>query len=281
MHCRQLGPLEKAAKRAKPRHAKEVHIQLKINTGMNRMGVSPSDIRCFASALADCRQLKLVGTFTHFASSELLDSGQTEEQTKLFGSALQEMERLRLAPGLRHLANSAALTARPDTWADMVRPGAALYGCPVRFEPPARQKELEAKLPLKPVLSLRSKIVAVRNLPSGASVGYDARYVTNQPARIAVVSAGYADRLMRGLSNKGSLLVRGRKAPIVGQISMDMTMIDVTNVVDASVGDIVTIFGDDHGSLQTAGEIADTLGTVVQDVLCALGRRVERIYLPD
>jgi|SRR5579859_2899062 len=281
VRCQQLGPLEKAAKRSKSRKEKLVSIQLKINTGMNRMGIAPWDIKCFAGALADCTRLKLVGTFTHFASSELLDNGQTEEQMNLFAIALDEMERLRLAPGLRHLANSAALMARPDTWADMVRPGAVLYGCPMRFEPPARQKELEERLQLKQVLSLRSRIVAVRDLPAGASVGYGAKYVTHKPTRIAIVSIGYADGLMRGLSNQGYLLVKGKKAPIVGQISMDMTMIDITKVRDSNVGDVVTIFGDDHGVLQTAGEIAETLGTVVQDVLCALGRRVERIYLPD
>jgi alanine racemase len=277
--CAQLASLEKAVRRSQSTENRPFSIQLKINTGMNRLGIEPSDLTCFARALTNCPHLTLGGTLTHFASSEVLDNGQTCEQQNSFVKALRQMAQLSVSPGLIHMANSAALVARPDTWADMVRPGAALYGCHVRFRPTPRQREFEAKLPLEPVLSLRAKIVAVRDLLPGATVGYDAKFVTKRASRIAVLAAGYADGLMRGLSNRGSVLVRGHSVPIVGQISMDMAMIDVTEVEGVSVGDTVTIIGQDNEATQTTGEIANALETVVQDVLCALGRRVRRVYL--
>jgi len=277
--CAQLLPLEKAVRRSRSAENRPLSIQLKINTGMNRLGVAPSDLTCFAQALTNCAHLRLGGTFTHIASSDLLNSGQTYEQHNSFVKGLRQLAQLGISPGLIHMANSAALLARPDTWADMVRPGAALYGCHVRFHPAARQREFEAKLLLEPVLSLRTKIVAVRDLLPGATVGYDAKFITKRVTRIAVLAAGYADGLMRGLSNRGRVLICGQSVPIVGQISMDMAMIDVTDVERVSVGDTVTIIGQDREATQTTGEVADVLETIVQDVLCGLGRRVRRVYL--
>jgi alanine racemase len=278
---KQLRLLDNAVRRTLPPSKRHFGVQLKINTGMNRLGIEPSRVRSFAHALSECANLRLVGTFTHFSSSELLDNSATAEQHECFAKALSVMRSDGLSPGLVHQGNSAAVVAHPNTWSDMVRPGAILYGCHVEFKPDDRQQQLEESLALEPVLSFRTRIIEIRDLGAGCGVGYDAKFVTSRPSRIAVIAAGYADGLMRGLSNRGSVLVHGKRVPIIGQISMDMAMIDVTALGQAKVGDIVTIIGSDGELSQGAGELARTLGTVVQDVLCALGRRVRRIYSSD
>ena len=277
-NCNQLSLLERAAARAR-RQKRPFGFHLKINTGMNRLGIAPKDVDCFVRAVSKYPHLELQGTFTHFASSELLDTEETAIQQRRFANVLLRMKDLGLSPGLIHMANSAAIAARPDTWCDMVRPGSATYGYHPFYSPKNRQKEFEARLPLEAVLSLRTRIVAVRGLEPGDGVGYNARFITSRPSRIAVIAAGYADGLMRGLGNCGSVIVRGQHAPIVGNISMDMAAIDVTDVKGSTIGDIVTIYGTDGSRSRTAADLSQDLGTVVQDVLCAIGSRVRRIYV--
>jgi len=278
-NCAQLPLLERAAGRSRRNGGRPFDFHLKINTGMNRLGISLQDVNCIARVLPRYPHLNLHGTFTHFASSEALDSDDTDRQETLFGEALSRMNALGLSPGVIHMANSAAIASRPSAWADMVRPGAAMYGYLPAFSPPGSYPDFESKLVLEPVLSLRTRLVAVRTLAPGEGVGYNAKFITSKPSRIAVIAAGYADGLMRGLGNCGHVIVRGAFAPIVGNISMDMATIDVTNIEGATVGDVATIYGKDGGLTQTAADLSLCLGTVVQDVLCALGTRVRRIYL--
>jgi len=275
--CEQLRALERVAARAR---CASVGFHLKIDTGMSRLGISPGDVDCFARALADCPHLRLEGTFTHFASSEVFTAEQTELQEKFFAGALERLRGLGLQPGLVHMANSAALAARPSTWADMVRPGAVLYGYHQFYDPPGRKAEIEGKLRLIPALSLRARLISLRDVAPGQGVGYNARFVARQPSRIAVLAAGYADGLVRGLTNRGSVIVRGQFAPLVGTISMDLAMADVTGIEGARVGDVATIYGVDGPAQQSVSDIAHTLGTVTSDLLCALGKRVPRFYLP-
>lgn len=277
--CDQLPLLERAVARARRCGGRRLGLHLKINTGMNRFGIAPKDVDCLARTMASCRHLKLQGVFTHLASSEVLDSEETETQENQFASTLARMSALGYSPELIHMANSGALAARPSTWGSMVRPGAAIYGYLPNYSPASRQKEFETRLCLEPALSFRTRLVAIRNLEAGEGVGYNARFVASRASRIAVIAAGYADGLMRGLSNRGRVIVRGQFAPIVGNISMDSAMIDVTEVAGAAVGDIVTIFGRDGQLSQTVADLSSTLGTVVQDVLCAIGTRVRRVYL--
>ncbi len=129
-----------------------------------------------------------------------------------------------------HLANSGAICARPETWADMVRPGAILYGYHQRFDPPERRSEVMAEMPLEPSLSLRARIISLRDVPPGEAVGYSARFITERPSKIAVINAGYADGVVRARTNRGCALVHERRVPLVGTISMDLTMLDVTDV---------------------------------------------------
>jgi alanine racemase len=280
MRADQLRLLEKAAAGSRKSRKGPVDFHLKIDTGMNRLGIPPSEVPGFARALADCPHLRLAGTFTHIASSEVFTTEQTIEQEKTFEAALACMRSLGLDPGIVHMANSAAIVGRPSTWRDMVRPGAILYGYHQFFEPSELNPEMEAKLPVRPVLSFRARIVSIKDLPAGSRVGYNARWTAPGPSRVAVLAAGYADGLVRVLSNKGRVIVRGEIAPIVGTVSMDLTTADVTGIASARVGDIATIYGTDGGTTQSVPDVAKIANTASADLLCALGKRVPRFYLP-
>ena len=278
MRLQDVRDLERAAKSVRDKRS-PVPFHLKINTGMNRLGISPCEIDAFAKALADCHHIRLEGTFTHFASAEDFSARQTDEQEALFQKCLAHMRELGVSPGIVHLANSGAICARPSTYADMVRPGAILYGYYQSFDPPHKGQEVRDRLPIEPSLSLRARIITLRDLPAGQGVGYSARFITERPSRIAVINAGYADGISRQRTNRGCALLRGRRVPLVGAISMDLTTLDVTDVPDAALGDIVTIYGKDGSDAMVVSDIAREIGTVTSDLLCALGRRVPRYYL--
>jgi len=281
--CEQLRQLDRAARISNKKSRKRVSFHLKMDTGMNRLGIAPGDVDCFARQLAKCKHLELGGVFTHFASSEVLTNTRVGEQTRQqelrLCEALDRLRALGIDPGIVHLANSAAIVTRPETWADMVRPGAILYGYHPGYDPVELRPEIEARLPLKPVMSLRTRIVNIRNIPEDAGVGYNETFIAKRPSRIAVLAAGYGDGIHRSLGNRGSVLVRGTLAPIVGIISMDVTMIDVTDVPGADLGDVVTIYGSDGEHVRPANVIARSIGTVTSDLLCAVSQRVPRLYV--
>jgi alanine racemase len=284
IRCEQLQQLDRAAALStRKKGRKKVSFHLKVDSGMNRLGIAPGDVECFARQLAKCKHLELGGVFTHFASSEVLTNTRTGEQThqqeERFYAALDNLRSLGIDPGIVHLANSAAIATRPETWADMVRPGAILYGYHPGYDPVEKRPEIELRLPLKPVMSLRTRIISVRDIPAGAGVGYNEKFIATRPSRIAVLAAGYGDGIHRSLGNKGSVLVRGQLAPIVGIISMDVTMIDVTDIPEAGVGEVVTIHGTDGDHVHPANVIARSIGTVTSDLLCAVSQRVPRFYL--
>lgn len=277
-----LHDLERAAKSLhgkSPAKSARVRFHLKINTGMNRLGISPEEIDAFALALGDCRHIQLEGTFTHFASAEDFTAEQTKVQEQIFHECLARLRALGISPGIVHMANSGAICARPSTWGDMVRPGAILYGYHQSFDPPQKKQEVECEMPLEPCLSLRARIISLRDVPPGQAVGYGARFVTERPSRIAVINAGYADGVVRARTNRGCALVRGRRVPLVGTISMDLTMLDVTDAPEAELGDVVTIYGKDGKAAIEVSDVAREIGTVTSDLLCALGRRVPKFYL--
>jgi alanine racemase len=285
--CEQLHQLDRAAarviaKKGARKGGKRVSFHLKMDTGMNRLGIAPGDVECFTKQLAKCKHLELGGVFTHFASSEVLTNTrvgeQTRQQEERFYAALDRLCALGIDPGIVHLANSAAIATRPETWADMVRPGAILYGYHPGYDPVEQRPEIEARLPLKAVMSLRARIINIRNIPEGAGVGYNETFIAKRPSRIAVLAAGYGDGIHRSLGNRGSVLVRGTLAPIVGIISMDVTMIDVTDVSGAELGDVATIYGSDGEHVRPANVIARSIGTVTSDLLCAVSQRVPHLY---
>jgi alanine racemase len=279
--CEQLALLERAA--ARHGGKKRVPFHLKIDTGMNRLGIASGDVECFARQYGKCKHIQLTGIFSHFASSgvftETAVGRQTREQEERLYAAVERLRALGMDPGLVHLANSAAIVSRPETWADMVRPGAILYGYHPGYDPVEMRDEAEARLPLKPVMSLRSKIISLRSVPEGAGVGYDAAFVAQRPSRIGVLAAGYGDGIHRSLGNRGNVLVHGKLAPIVGIISMDVTMIDVTDIEGVEIGDVATIHGTDGKQVLPANRVARSIGTVTSDLLCAVTQRVPRVYV--
>ena len=278
--CEQLEALDRAA--ARKRGDKQT-FHLKIDTGMNRLGIPPEDVECFAKKYAKCRHVHLGGVMTHFASSEAFSPSaqgqQTRAQEEHFYLALDQLRALGVDPGIVHLANSAAIASRPETWADMVRPGVILYGYHPGYDPADQREKAERLLPLKPVMSLRTRIISLRNVPASTSVGYGGKFVTARPSVIGVLAAGYADGVHRSLGNRGSVLVRGKLAPIVGIVSMDVAMIDVTDVDGVETGDACTIYGVDGEHVHPANLVARSIGTVTSDLLCAVSHRVPRLYV--
>jgi alanine racemase len=239
-------------------------------------------VECFARQLAKSKHLQLTGVMTHCASSGVFTDTrvghQTEEQEEKFYDALDRLRAMGIDPGIIHLANSAAIVNRPETWADMVRPGAILYGYHPGYDPVEQRPNIEARLKIKPVMSLRTRIISLRSVPAGVGVGYDSSFIPERPSRIAVLAAGYGDGIHRSLGNRGCVLLRGKRAPIVGIVSMDVTMIDVTDIPDAEIGDQATIYGTDGKYSHPANLVARSIATVTSDLLCAVSARVPRIY---
>jgi alanine racemase len=279
--CEQLALFDAAAAKA---HKKHVSIHLKFDTGMNRLGIAPGEADCFAKLLAKCKRLELTGTFTHLAASEVFTDTPTGRETpeqleRLFG-ATDRLRALGVSPGIVHIANSAAIAARPESWADMVRPGAILYGYHPGFDPIDLRTKYEARLALRPVMSLRARLLNVRSVAAGSGVGYNASWVAKRPSLVAVLAAGYADGIHRSLGNRGCVHIRGHKAPIIGIVSMDVSMLDVTDIPDVHIGDIATVYGTDGDNVYPANVVARSIGTVTSDLISGVSRRVPRFYLP-
>ncbi|MEP7105966.1 MAG: alanine racemase [Chloroflexota bacterium] len=243
---------------ASPERPLPVH--LKVDTGMGRLGVAPEAAPALARLIAGSPGLRLAGVYTHFASSES-DAEFTREQHRRLLSVL---ERLGLDPGLRHADNSAAALRYPDLALDAVRVGIALYGC----EGPD----------LRPALALRGLVTHVKTLPVGATVGYGSTWRAERETQVATVAMGYADGVHRARANRGDVLVRGRRAALIGRVSMDAVTLDVTGIPGVAVGDAATFIGRDGEQAITAEEAAGWAGTISYEVLTAIGRRVERRY---
>ncbi len=260
------------------RLGRPIDFHLKLDTGMGRLGLPPDRLKSFLEHYRGLEGLRLTGLLTHLASAEDLVSSQTEEQAERFQAALAQLRSLGVDPEWVHVSNSAALVARCVFPENLVRVGALLYGycLPLLFpagRDPAAPPEVE------PVLTFKSRIVFLKDVPSGTPLGYGAAFHTRRPSRIATVPVGFADGLSRGLSNRGRAIVRDRCARIVGQISMDLTLLDVTDIPGADVGDEVILLGNSAHCSITALEIAQELNTVPYEALCSIGKRVPRIYV--
>jgi alanine racemase len=242
---------------------------LKIDTGMNRLGFRFDNLRRTLPELAASRNLQLEAVYTHFATADNPEHPIFGEQRERFAGTLAALPALGLKPAVRHAANSAALLRDERVWFDYVRPGLLLYG----IVPPP----LATTIPLRPALSLQSRIVAVKGLRPGEGSGYGMTAVVDHPTTIAVVPAGYADGLDLRLAGNGHMIVRGRRRRIVGSVCMDMTMIDVTGT-DVAPGDEVVIIGEQGGESIGVREMAAAVGTIPYELLCRVGARIERIY---
>src|SRR5205814_1605574 len=213
------------------------------------------------------------------ASSEVLDAPSVDLQLKAFGEVQRLLGEGGLQPSLLHAANTSALISRPQTWNTMVRPGLALYGYHLPFERAGREVSGSGlKLAVKPVLTWKTRILSLREMRANQALGYGGTYVTRNPARIAVLPVGYADGLNRALSSRGRVIIREHYTPIVGRISMDLTLVDVTGLPDVSVGDEVILLGSLDGLSVDAREHAALAGTGLYETFCGSSKRVPRRY---
>ena len=242
---------------------------LKIDTGMNRLGFRHDNLERTLPPIAHSEHLTIDAVYTHFATADDPEHPAFAEQRERFEKTLTQLPALGITPRYRHAANSAALLRDERVWYDFVRPGLLLYG----IVPPP----LAATLPLRPALSLHSRIVHVKGTRPGEGTGYGLHAVSDAPRTIAIVPAGYADGLDRRMAGRAFMLVRGKRVPVVGSVCMDMTMIDVTGL-DVHTGDEVVIVGGQQGSDIGMREIAAAIGTVPYELLCRVGTRIERLY---
>ena len=250
---------------------KRLRYHLKIDTGMNRLGLRYDNLARTLPELLDSPYLEVAGVYTHFATANDPEDVLFAEQRDRFEYVLNQLlpAGFNLRPKLRHAANSAAMLRDARVWFDLVRPGLLLYGV---IPPP-----LHTTIQLRPVMSLKSRVVSVKGVRPGEIVGYGGHWKAARPSRIATVPAGYADGLDMRLAGPGHVLVRGRRAPIIGSVCMDMIMVDITGL-QADTGDEVVIIGEQDGERMDVREIAAVIGTSPYEVLCRIGTRIERIY---
>jgi alanine racemase len=253
----------------------KVRCHLKIDTGMGRLGVR-QDATTVAEAIFAAQDVEVEGLMTHFASAGNYQTSQTDDQISAFETFATSLGRTGIHPALLHLSSTIPIAYRRErAWRAMVRPGHATYG----YVSPARGHAPHNGLRVKPALSWHATVLSVKDIPAGALVGYGGMYRAPHPMKLAVLAAGYADGIPHRLSNRGSVIVKGKFAPIVGAVSMDLTSIDVTASPDTKVGDAVILLGSEGGVSIDAQEIAKLAGTISYSVLCGIHARVKRIYV--
>jgi alanine racemase len=270
-----IESLENAAASRVGRHA----VHLKVDTGMGRLGVSLDELPAVLKALSAAPHLAFEGLSTHLASSEIMDAPSVAEQERRFEETQRIVRAAGFHPSLVHMANTSALISRRETWNNMVRPGVALYGYYLPFQRAGREVSGGTlRLPVKPVLTWKTRILSMRNFAANQALGYGGTYVTKAPAHVAVLPVGYADGYNRQLSNRGRVIVRDHYAPIIGSISMDLTLVDVTGIPGIAVGDEVILLGTSDGLSVDALEHARLANSSPYEILCNISKRVPRRY---
>ena len=263
----------RAVQAAAAKHRTVIDYHLKVDTGMNRLGFRSDNLRRTMPELLAHANLRLDAVFTHFAQADVPESPMLETQRVRFEDALATITELGGRPRLRHACNSAAMLRDSRCWYDVVRPGLLLFG----IVPPP----LASTISLTPVMSLTSRVVAVKGLRPGEGVGYGWKFVASEPRTVAVIPAGYADGLDARLCGRGHVLIRGHRAPIVGAVSMDMLTADVTELAEVRPGDEVVLLGrqgEQPWQQIDAREMAAAIGTIPWEVVCRIGTRIERQY---
>lgn len=266
--------LEKAARKQQV----VLPVHLKVDTGMNRLGAPKEALPQLCEALAHAQHLRLEGVSTHFASAEVLDAEDARQQQSRFEEALAVLQQHGFTPPLVHMANSAAMSGRPETWKTMVRPGIALYGYSLPLTRAGHDADV-AHPNVRPVLTWKTRVLTVKEVRAGQAVGYAATHIMKESGRVAVLPVGYADGYPRVLSNRARVIVRGEYAPVVGRISMDLTIVDVSHIPGVSVGDEVILIGESGGKTIDPCELARLAETVPYEILCGISQRVPRVYV--
>ncbi len=255
---------------------KTAKIHIKIDTGMSRLGFKTNDesldIICKIKKLPN---IEIEGIFTHFAASDEKDKTSAKKQLEKYNVFVSKLKDKGVDIKIKHCSNSAGIVDMPEANMNEVRAGIALYGLY-----PSQDVNKEA-VPLKPALELKSHIVFLKDVEEGVGVSYGSTFVTNKKTKIATIPIGYGDGYPRNLSNKGCVLIRGKRAPIIGRVCMDQFMVDVTNIENVASGDEVTLIGKDKSEMISVEEIADLAGTFNYELVCNLGKRIPRVYIED
>ncbi|MDT5270812.1 MAG: alanine racemase [Acidobacteriota bacterium] len=251
----------------------DVHV--KVDTGMGRLGVRYDEATEFAEALRAFGNIRVDGLMTHFAAAdEPRRDCYTTEQLGRFHEAVAAFRARGYRPTYEHMANSAATFAHPETRGNMVRPGGVLYGLWRDVLPP-----LTDAPELRPVMSLRTHVTLLKQVHAGETLGYGCSYEAAREMTVATVPAGYADGYVRALSNRGRVIIRGQYAPVVGRVSMDLTLVDVTGIEGVRVGEQMTMLGADGGLVLPAEDLAQTAGTLSYEITCGISARVPRRHV--
>lgn len=248
-------------------------VHIKIDTGMGRLGVPTDAVAALAATLAGMPAIDVTGAFSHLAAADESGDPYTSQQLQAFLRSVNVLREHGVRPELLHLANSPAILDHRATWMTLARPGLLLYG----YNPDPRT----TPMPVRPVLTLKSRLIDVRDVPAGGTVGYGRTWRATAPSRIATLGIGYADGLPRAASNRGEALVRGRRAPIAGRVSMDLTTIDITAIPEAGPGDVAVLIGRQGGDAIGADALAVAAGTIPWEILARIGRRVPRVVLGE
>jgi alanine racemase len=264
-----IEPLERAAWRAN-HHRFPVH--LKLDTGATRLGIMPPDLGAAIALMERCSALRFEGAFTLLASAADPTSPVTDRQLRIFHDAIEQIRAAGFDLPINHVANSAAIVLRPDAHLNLMRPGLALYGLP----PVPAVREL---IDLRSVMTFKTRLMQLKRVPAETGVSYGHTFVTSRPTTIGVLPVGYADGYQRGLQHGGEVIIRGRRAPVVGAICMDLTMVDLTEVPDAQVGDEVILWGGSGPASLSVNDVARIARTISYEMLSTVGRRVARVYL--
>jgi alanine racemase len=251
-----------------------LRLHLKIDTGMGRLGAPPARAAEIAAEIRSRRNLELEGLCTHLSSAFSANAAHTREQLDRFHEAVKSLADIGIRPPVIHAANSAGMLTFPESRFDMVRTGITLYG----LDPGLFRK---LNLSLTPILSLRTRIAFLKSVPEGTPVGYEQTWRSTRATRLATCPVGYNDGYPRLLSNKAHALVRGRRVPVVGTVTMDYVMLDVGDLEETAVGDEVTLIGRDGLEEIRCDELATSIGTIPYELTCGLGRRVKRIYMDE
>ena len=264
--------LARALGRAALKLRKKARVHIKVDTGMGRFGFWWKDLIPVLSELKKLRGIHLEGTFTHFAVSDIADPSYTRWQNSNFRRFLEATARAKVRFDIIHAANSGAILQHPDAYYDMVRAGVMLYGM---LPDPATRPTV----PIEPVMTLTTKLVEIRHHPKGRFISYGRTWQTPRKSRIGTLPIGYGDGFSRKFSNRGEVVIRGRRAPIVGRVCMDQTLVDVTHIPEAEVGDDVLLWGKMGENILKVEEVAQWMETITYEVTCALGPRVPRMYV--
>ncbi len=246
-----------------------LRVHLELDAGMARAGIRPEELDSVIELLKGAPGVRLAGTFGNLSSADNPASLATGREVRAISACVERIRSAGLSPGLIHVANSAGVLSHPDSWFDAVRPGLALYGI---SPSPATGATV-----LVPAMTLETRVVGVRRVPMGTPLGYGGRFVATRDTTVAVLPIGYHDGFRRSFSGRVGVILRGRHVPVVGAVSMDVTLVDATDT-GAQRGDRVVCLGRDRDESVTAWDLAGAAGTIPYEILCGIGQRVERVY---